>query len=318
MRINCGVPQGSILGPLLFLIYINDLASVSNILTSLLFADDTTLTYNGKNLPDIIATFNSEMNRIVHWLNANRLSLNLDKTYFMVFRPKGKNLEPPDIIVNNIKIKQVEEFKFLGVIIDNQLNWFEHIKYISSKISKGIGVIIKARKSFDTDTLLSLYNTLIFPYISYCIHVWGTAAEIHIRKIHILQKKIVRIICGLPPRDSDGIWTSTKSSFIKKKILNVYQIYDYFIALFMYKLSHDNLPPLFDMFERTSNIHNYETRQHNLFYLKFVPTSRSQKTIKIKGTKLWNMLVRKMDTDCAISTFKTKLKTLIITDDYSY
>ena len=214
MKINCGVPQGSILGPLLFLIYINDLASVSNILTSLLFADDTTLTYSGKNLSDIIATFNLELNIIVHWLNANRLSLNLDKTYSMVFRPKGKNLESQHIIVDNIKIKQVKEFKFLGVIIDNQLNWFEHIKYISRKITKCIGVIIKARKSFYTDTLLSLYNTLIFPYISYCIHVWGTAAEIHIKKIHILQKKIVRIICGLPPRNSDGIWTSTKSSFI--------------------------------------------------------------------------------------------------------
>ena len=95
MKINCGVPQCSILGPLLFLIYINDLASVSNILTSLLFADDTTLTYSGKNLSDIIATFNLELNIIVHWLNANRLSLNLDKTYFMVFRPKGKKLRTP-------------------------------------------------------------------------------------------------------------------------------------------------------------------------------------------------------------------------------
>ena len=136
-KINCGVPQGSILGPLLFLIYINDLSSVSKILTSILFADDTTLIYSHKNLDSLIKTFNVEMHEIVNWLNANRLSLNLDKTKFMIFRPKGKLSEPPKLIVNNTQIKQVKKFKFLGVFIDEQLTWFDHIKYISSKCRWG-------------------------------------------------------------------------------------------------------------------------------------------------------------------------------------
>ena len=153
-----------------------------------------------KNFTTLVNRFNEELIHIVHWLNANRLSLNIDKTNFMVFKPKNKNDDIPDIIINNSQIDQVTKAKFLGVIIDSNLKWTDHIKHVTQKISKGIGIIIKARKYFNSETLLNLYNTLILPFISYCIHVWGTAAHVYSNKIHILQKKIVRIIDGAPPR----------------------------------------------------------------------------------------------------------------------
>ena len=140
---------------------------------------------------------NTELTNVVNWLNANRLSLNVDETNLMIFRPKGKNQECPNIQINGSEIKEVSSAKLLGVFIDNKLSWAEHINHISRKVSKSIGIIIKARKSFDNDTLLNLYNALISPHIFYCIHVWGTVASVHIERLHVLQKKIVRIICGV-------------------------------------------------------------------------------------------------------------------------
>ena len=185
--ITCGVSQGSILGPLLFLLYINDIASVSNILFSILFADDTTLFYSSKNLQELSDVVNNELSKIMEWLNANRLSLNIDKTNLMIFRPKGKKESCPTIHINGSSIQGVDDAKFLGVIIDNKLSWNEHIKCISRQIAKGTGIIIKACKSFEYETLLNLYNALIFPHIKYGIHVWVTAAAVHLHRLHLFQ-----------------------------------------------------------------------------------------------------------------------------------
>ena len=159
---------------------------------------------------------------------------------------------------------------------------------------------------FNSDTLLNLYNTLVYPYVNYCIQIWGNAAKLHLEKLHILQKKIIRIISGVPRK------THSKPLFEKLKVLTIYQAYNYSVGVFMYKLFHFMLPPIFVMFKRTSDIHNYSTRQEDSFYLQFVPTHRSQKTIKISGTKLWNSLYDKVNTKCKIGTFKNQLKTFLL------
>ena len=198
----CGVPQGSIRGPLLFLIYINDLPSASNLFMPILFADDTNLFCNGPNPGELIEKINEELKPIYKWVNVCKLSLNIEKTNFMLFTPRNFSCLKETVVINNRPIKEVCHIKFLGVIIDNKLKWKDHIGYISKKSAKGIGVIIKAREVFDKITLLSIYNSLILLYIGYCIHIWGNAYQTHLQKQHVLQNKIVRIIAGVPRRTS--------------------------------------------------------------------------------------------------------------------
>ena len=132
-EVKCGVSQGSILGPLLFLIYIHDLSDVCKCSLPILFADDTNLFHHGSDLSVIENAFNKELADISKWLKVNKLSLNIKKTHHMIFSRKKSNYQL-DLRIDNQKIDETSTTKFLGVYIDNKLNWKTHISYVGGKI----------------------------------------------------------------------------------------------------------------------------------------------------------------------------------------
>ena len=147
LTITRGVPQGSVLGPLLFLIYMNDISRCSKKLSFILFADDTNLFYSHKNVDILYNTMNQELINITSWLSCNKLSLNVKKTHFMVFKTKRKKLDQAfEIKINDQQIGKVKCTKFLGLYIDDELSWRKHIDQISTKISKMTGIMAKARQ----------------------------------------------------------------------------------------------------------------------------------------------------------------------------
>ena len=171
--VTCGVPQGSILGPLLFIIYINDLPNVTNKLVPILFADDTTLLIEGSNIHDIITTLNNELNSLNVWLGANKLSINVSKTHYMVcHRARRKDNNHNNIFLNNYILTKVNYTKLLGIILDNKLNWINHISYIKNKIAKGIGILLKARKVLNKK-FYSNYITHLFSHILFIVLKYG-------------------------------------------------------------------------------------------------------------------------------------------------
>ena len=188
MSVVCVVPQGSIMGPKLFIMYINDICNVSNILKFVLFADDTNIFCSGKDINQLSKLLCIELDKLNIWFAVNKLSLNVSKTNFMIFFINYTIRENINIRINNCVIDRIHVTKFLGVLIDEKLKWKKHITLICSKLSKSIGVIYKASRLLNTPALYTLYCTLFLPFLNYCAEVWGNTYKSNILPLIMKQK----------------------------------------------------------------------------------------------------------------------------------
>ena len=201
LLITCGVSQGSVLGPLLFLFYINDLPNTSSLLKFHLFADDTSIYYPSRNLSDIESLVNTELKSFANWMKANRLSISTSKTNFILFHsPKNKPRKTLNVKIGGNAINEVQSVKYLGVEFDSNLTWKPHISQLSLKLSKTVGVLSKIRYFVNSDVLVMLYYALIFSFLNYRIETWGLTYPSYLKPISIIQKKCIRIMTFSGPQ----------------------------------------------------------------------------------------------------------------------
>ena len=192
--IKCCVPQGSVLGPVLFLLFINDICNVSNLVRFVLFADDTNIFCSNESVEVLQYTLNRKLAKRLVCFSINIISLNLGKTNYMMFRSR-----PPDIElhlkINNAEIPKLTATKFLGIIIDGRLNWKPHIQSVKFKLSSILTIMYKASKLITTAGMYTLCCALFQPHISYCNEIWGNNYASDVNCLCIIQRSVVRLIC---------------------------------------------------------------------------------------------------------------------------
>lgn len=283
-HLSTGVPQGSVLGPLLFSLYINDLPQILQPSNILMYADDTCVIVTGKNLTDLESKSNMKLEKVAHWLSNNKLSINTDKTKCITFRSRLRFINANDIHIkiDDSVIEQVTTIKYLGVTIDNNLHWQMQIQNVCSKLASGCHALTQARQYFNTTTLRMLYCAFIHCHISYCIESWGGTYTTYLDPVRRLQKRAVRIITHSKYNDP------SKPLFSRLLILPFDKLWKLKLARCVHTVINYNHPFHVSMFSAPSR----STRQ--LTFGKWnIPRTNNvygERLLQFVGIKIWNVI----------------------------
>ena len=307
--VTCGVPQGSILGPLLFTIYVNDLPNVISNSKINLYADDTALTVVSKNRSELETTLNQTLSEVSKWFKSNKLSLNIKKSKIMCFGTRSQLVKTSNLVVqcDNMRLEQVPCYKYLGVILDSSLSFSDHVEYIESKVLKRIGLLSRARNFLNEDTCLYLYRQLIIPLLDYGDYIYNGTTQRCSDILQKLQNSAIRCILRADRLTPIAV-LHEQSDMVRLEIRRKKHL-----CIQMYKIMNNQLPgKLRQLFRYVSDVSSRETRSSISLdlYVHRPRLELTKKSFFFQGAVIWNNLPDHVRKAPSLEIFKTLLDTL--------
>ena len=301
-----GVPQGSVLGPLCFIMATNDLAMALRKSNCILFADDTTVYVTDKNLRQLKDNMKHDLEILVDWFKANKLTLNLGTTSFVLFQPPGRKEIDGDIqlSVGNIPISRERSVKFLGLFLDEHLNFDCQVKHVCSKLSKNLYMLRNIMHAVPKWALKTLYFSYIHSHLTYGISIWGPLiSKSALKRIRTLQKKALRTI------DHAKYNACTVNLCKKLNILLIDDIINLELTKISYRYVNDSLPkPVKTLFQANAYHHDYLTRYRQNPRIGKHKSATFNKSFMCQAPSLWTSLGQTVKSKTNISSFSKAYK----------
>lgn len=299
-NVNFGCPQGSIISPLMFLIYINNINKIGLTGHLTLYADDTCLFYFGKSIHNIVKNAQTDLDKLNEWFKFNLLTINTSKTTYMIFKAKNKHI--PDftpLSINNTIIQVSHREKYLGLWIDDKLTWKSHINHVKNKLTSLLGTLRKTANCIPKKVSTIIYNSLVKSHLEYLIEIWGSAATTNLKQLQRTQNKIIKVLFHYP------YLTPTVQLYKKTNFLDLRKLYIYSTCILIRNITTNSIKSNIQLHKKVTS---HKLRNKYKIQLPKVRTSYGKKTILFEGAQLYNKLPNYIKECKTLNMYKHELK----------